>query len=78
MHLVDNESLRSLGKDGHDNIGKVWWLLEYFSAISKANYNCEVTCTIDKIMLPYEDAIVMYMKGKPIKFGIKIWTLASS
>lgn len=81
VHLVDNKTLPSPGEEGHDKIGKVRWLVEHFSAVSKANYNCEVTCTVDEMMLPYKGRycnIRQYMKGKPVKFGIKIWALVSS
>jgi hypothetical protein len=81
IHLVDNSTLPEPGEDGHDRIGKVRWLVEHFSAAAKANYNCEVTCTVDEMMLPYKGRycnIRQYMKGKPVKFGIKIWALASS
>ena len=50
--------------------------MEHFFAAAKANYNCEVMCIIDEMMLPYKGWY--NMKGKPIKFGIKIWALASS
>jgi hypothetical protein len=67
VHLVDNTSLAAPGEPGHDKIGKVRWLVEYFSAVSKELYNPEVTCTVDEIMLPYKGMfcnIRLYMKGK--------------
>ena len=81
IHLVDNNTLLEPRQLGHDKIGKVRWLVEHFSVAAKANYNYEVTCTVDKMMLPYKGKycnICQYMKEKPVKFKIKIQTLDSS
>ena len=81
IHLVDNSTLLEPGQVDHDKIGKMRWLVEYFSEVAKTNYNCEVTCTVDKMMLPYKGCycnIWQYPKGKPMRFGIKVWALANS
>jgi hypothetical protein len=75
IHLVDNSTLPEPRQVGHDKIGKVRWLVEHFSEAAKANYNYEVTCTVDEMMLPYKGRyynIRQYLKGKPVRFGIKV------
>jgi hypothetical protein len=81
IYLVDNDSLQPADHPNHDKLGKVRWLVEHFSATSQAQYNCERVVTVDEIMVPYKGRycnIRQYMKGKPVKFGIKVWALASS
>jgi hypothetical protein len=81
IHLVDNCTLPPPGHESHDKLGKVRWLVEHFSAVSQAQYNCEVTLTVDEIMVPYKGRycnIRQYMMGKPVRFGVKVWALVSS
>jgi hypothetical protein len=62
-------------------LGKVRWLVEHFSIVSKEQYNCEVTITIDEIMVPYKGRycnIRQYMMGKPVRVGVKVWAWVSS
>jgi hypothetical protein len=72
---VDNEDLIPAGEEGHDKLGKLHWLIEHIAAVSQANYNCQVHCTVDEMMLPYKGRycnIRQYMKGKPVKYGLKV------
>jgi hypothetical protein len=82
IHLVDNDSLPKDSTDPNfDKIGKVRWLVEGFAEISQRLYNPEPICTVDEIMVAYKGrycAIRQYMKSKPVRFGIKLWALASS
>lgn len=82
IHLVDNSELvTDSTSTGFDKIGKVRWLVEGFSRISQSLYSPERVCTVDEIMVPYKGrycGIRQYMKSKPVKFGIKLWALASS
>jgi hypothetical protein len=82
IHLVNNETMvTDQAAEGYDKIAKVRWLMEEFVRISQSLYNAERTCTIDEIMVPYKGrycAIRQYMKSKPVRFGIKLWDLASS
>jgi hypothetical protein len=81
IHLVDNSTLPAPGAVGYDKLGKFRWLVKHFSAVSKAQYNPEVNFTVDEIMVPYKRRfcnIRQYMRGKPVRFGIKIWAVASS
>jgi hypothetical protein len=82
IHLVDNTGLEQDPRsNNHDKIGKVPWLVESFSRISQSLYNNGRVCTVDEIMVPYKGRfcnIRQYMKSKPVKWGIKLWALASS
>ena len=81
VHLVDNSTLPPCSHLKHERLGKARWLVEHSSSISKEQYNCEVTLTVDEIMVPYKGRycnIMQYMKGKSIRFGVKVWTLVSS
>lgn len=82
IHLVDNSKLvTEPTTPGFDKIAKVRWLVEGFARISQSLYNAERVCTVDEIMVPYKGrycGIRQYMKSKPVRFGIKLWALASS
>jgi hypothetical protein len=44
------------------------WLVDYFSIVSKAQYNYEVIIIVNEIMVPYKGCycnIKQYMKGNP-------------
>lgn len=76
VHLVGNWDLPEAVQQDHDKLGKVCWLVEHFSSVSKSRYNCEVNVTVDEIMVLYKGRcgnIGSYIKGKPVKFGIKVW-----
>lgn len=83
IHLVDNTMIVSDRDDPalYDKLAKVRWVVEAFVRASQTYYNCERECTVDEIMIPYKGRycnIRQYMKSKPVKFGIKVWALASS
>jgi hypothetical protein len=61
IHLVNNNTIPPVGQPGHNKLGKVRWLV--------------VNCTVDEIMVPYKGRycnVRQYMKGKPVRFSIKI------
>ena len=65
----------------HGKIEKVCWLVESFSRISQSLYYNGHVCIVDKIMVLYKGRfynIRQYMKSKPVKWGIKLWALASN
>jgi hypothetical protein len=75
IHLVNNNTIPPVGQPGHNKLGKVRWLVEHFLWVSKEQYNPEVNCTVDEIMVPYKGRycnVRQYMKGKPVRFSIKI------
>jgi hypothetical protein len=64
-----------------DPYAKTRWLLDHFVAFLQAIYNCECELTVDELIIPYKglySVISQYLRGKPIRFGIKVFCLASS
>lgn len=82
LHLVDNEGLVPDPQHlDHDKIAKTRWLLEKFAELSQQFYNCERHITVDEMIVAYKGrfcCIRQFMKGKPVRFGIKIWAAVSS
>jgi hypothetical protein len=66
--LVNNSTLPPISHLKHDRLGKMRWLVDYFSIVSKAQYNYEVIIIVNEIMVPYKGCycnIKQYMKGNP-------------
>lgn len=82
LHLVDNDSIVKDVKDPkYDKIAKTRWLLDMFVRVSEEIYNLEREITIDECVIPYKGrycTIRQFMPDKPVRFGIKVWILASS
>lgn len=75
IHLADNHSLQPGNK-----MAKVEPL---YNLLNRALQRCGIfheNLSIDESMVPYKGrhSARMFMKGKPIRFGYKIWTLAGS
>ena len=82
LHLVDNNSVvRDVKDPRFDRIAKTRWLVENFVKVSKEIYNLEREITVDECVIPYKGRycfIRQFMPDKPVRFGIKVWLLASS
>jgi hypothetical protein len=82
LHLIDNAILVKEKSDPNfDRLAKTRWLLNHFVTVSESIYNLEREVTIDECIIPYKGKycqIRQFMKGKPTRFGIKVWCLASS
>ena len=82
LHLVDNNSVvRDASDPRFDMIAKTRWLVEMFVNVSKDIYNLEREITVDECVIPYKGRycfIRQFMPDKPVRFGIKVWLLASS
>ena len=82
LHLVDNSSIVMDVKDPRfDRIAKTRWLVEMFVKVSREIYNLEREITVDECVIPYKGRycfIRQFMPDKPVRFGIKVWMLASS
>ena len=74
LHLVDNEDV-----DSSDRFVKVRPLFDVMN--TKCLENCILTpdVSIDESMVPYfgRHGAKQYILGKPIKFGFKLWAMAS-
>ena len=82
LHLVHNSTLiRDVANVNFDRIAKTRWLVEMFVQVSKDIYNLEREITVDECVIPYKGKycyIRQFMPDKPVRFGIKVWLLASS
>jgi hypothetical protein len=82
LHLVDNNTIvRDVSDPLFDRIAKTRWLVEMFVNISRNIYNLEREITVDECVIPYKGRycfIRQFMPDKPVRFGIKVWLLASS
>jgi hypothetical protein len=81
LHLVNNEEvIRDVNDPRFDRIAKTRWLVDMFHDVSKRIYNLEREVTVDECVIPYKGYcfIRQFMPDKPIRFGIKVWMLASS
>jgi hypothetical protein len=82
LHLVDNNTIvRDVADPRFDRIAKTRWLVEMFVKVSKEIYNLEREITVDECVIPYKGRycfIRQFMPDKPVRFGIKVWLLASS
>ena len=82
LHLVDNNTIvRDVRDPRFDRIAKIRWLVEMFVKVSSEIYNLEREITVDECVIPYKGHycfIRQFMPDKPVRFGIKVWLLASS
>jgi hypothetical protein len=56
-------------------------LLNHFVNTSQKLYNLEREVTVDELVIPYKRKYCnfrQYMREKPVRFGLKLWCLASS
>jgi DNA excision repair protein ERCC-6 len=76
FHLVDNESLQN----SSDKLGKVRSFLETLTAKFQQFGVFAKHLSIDEQMIPYfgNHTAKMFLKGKPVRFGYKLWVLCSS
>jgi hypothetical protein len=64
-----------------NRIAKTQWLLDMFNEVTKSIYNLDMEVTVDECVVPYKGQycfITQFMPDKSIRFGIKVWLLASS
>lgn len=75
LHLCNNDTI-----DLEDKLGKVRQFIEMFCKKLQQFGIFSENLSIDEEMIPYtgKHSAKMYMRGKPIKFGFKLWVLASS
>ena len=82
LHLVDNNTIvRDASDPRFDRIAKTRWLVEMFVNVSRDIYYLGREITVDECVIPYKGRycfIRQFMPDKPVRFGIKVWLLASS
>ena len=74
LHLCDNNNI-----DPADKFAKVRPLFNEINKTCLANYQPSQHVSIDESMVPYfgRHGAKQYIHGKPIKFGYKLWVMAS-
>ena len=74
IHFANNNTL-----DSSDRFAKVRPLLDHVNSSCIANFIPEQTLSVDESMVPYfgRHGAKQYIHGKPIKFGYKMWVLAT-
>jgi Transposase IS4 len=74
IHFANNNNLEET-----DKFGKVHPLLDHTNAACLANFHPEQVLSVDESMVPYfgRHGAKQYIHGKPIKFGYKMWVLAT-
>ncbi|UYV66347.1 PGBD5 [Cordylochernes scorpioides] len=80
LHLNDNASYVAFGQPGHDPLHKIWTFLDPLVHKFKTYYYPCQPLTIDEAICPFRGRIRfrIYIKGKPHKYGIKIFELCES
>ena len=74
IHFANNNSL-----DASDKFAKVRPLLDHVNSACLTNFHPEQVLSVDESMVPYfgRHGAKQYIHGKPIKFGYKMWVLAT-
>jgi len=74
LHLADNANL-----DTSDKFAKVRRYIELINTSCLDNFIPEQTISVDESMIPYfgRHGAKQYIRGKPIKFGYKMWMAAT-
>lgn len=75
LHLSDNA-----GDDGSDKLYKLRWFMNFLNDKFMTVYVPEGHFTLDESMIKFKGRLQFrqYMPAKPIKWGVKVWTLAES
>ena len=78
LHLYDSELLPQLGQP--DKLLKLRWLIEYLNKAFSQMYTTYGSVTIDESMVKFKGRLSFrqYLPSKPIKWGMKMWSLAES
>jgi hypothetical protein len=76
FHLNNNDAVPAKGQPGYDPQFKIWPVIDTSLQFQDV-YTAEEQMTIDEAMCPFQRHISfrVYIKGKPHKYGIKIFEL---
>ena len=80
LHLNDNNNQIPSGNPGHDRLFKVRKLLDLMTPNFESEYVPHKQVSVDKAMIPFKGRLSFkqYMKDKPTKWGIKVFTLCDA
>jgi len=79
-HFADNDKCIRRGNEGYDVLFKVRYVLDVIMKGLDHAWNAGEKVTIDESMIHYNGRVdfVQYMPRKPIKHGIKVFTICCS
>jgi hypothetical protein len=80
LHLANGVLQIPAGQPGYDRLFKVRGLLDIVTPLFESEYNLHEQVTIDEAMIPFKGRLSFkqYMKDKPVKWGIKVFTLSDA
>lgn len=80
LHLNDSNNQIPSGNPGHDKLFKVRRLLDLVTPKFEYEYVPHKEVTVDEAMIPFKGRLSFkqYMKDKPTKWGIKVFTLCDA
>ncbi|KAL5499306.1 hypothetical protein EMCRGX_G010695 [Ephydatia muelleri] len=80
MHFVDNDVLPTRGEVGYDRLGKIKPIITGIADAIQAAYSPGKEVSVDEAMIPFQgrSSLKQFLPLKPIKRGIKVWSLADS
>jgi hypothetical protein len=80
FHLNNNDAKAARGQPSYDPLFKIWPVIDTFITKFQDTYTPEEQITIDEAICPFRGRIFfrVYVKGKPHKYGIKIFELCEA
>ena len=80
FHISDRVNEPRMGTPRYDKLYKVRTFHDMLSRRFQSLFNPGPEVTIDEAMIPYKGRLsfIQYMKDKPTKWGIKVWTLSDA
>ena len=80
LHLADSSQEIPQGEPGHDRLYKVRKLLDILTTQFESSYTPSEHVTIDEAMICFKGQLgfKQYIKDKPTKWGIKVFTLSDA
>ncbi len=80
LHFVDNRSLQPRTSEHYDKLGKIRPIIDILCNRFSSTYHLHREISVDEAMIPFKGRSTMkqYMPKKPIRRGLKVWTLADA
>ena len=80
LHLANSTLQVPAGQPGYDRLFKVRELLDIVTPLFESEYTLHKQVTVDEAMIPFKGRLgfKQYMKDKPTKWGIKVFTLSEA
>ena len=80
LHFVDNSILPLPTDPNYDKLGKIRPILNSIADMFRRIYCSHKNVSVDEAMIPFKGRSILkqYMPLKPIKRGIKVWSMADA